>query len=360
MKNKFLLLMILGIVFFASCSDSDNKDTPKDFNGIYSTTSTDRVLDLKYSNAVFIGKSVDFNSVDGKSATLKLQGVVPGESETVFSSVPLVSSSGIYTFSSVNEDAVRKVTLEGSIEKGKLTVKVDVAFVQNDLMKKWDFSTVNMVWKPTNYVLFEVDLGGIFGKQKVQTGLVTLFAPSMLAQMLKSYLQDVSFRNDGNIVATYNAAESTEEITEPVANWQSSPLNLVQYRVKDDICYVFLNMDMIMRQVGIDQEGRATGTDQMLVALEQLLTNGIPVHFKKTVGEDAKDELYVYVDEVLIKQLGTLLPMLETLIPEDMTIDIPILTKTVAVPVKTILENLPGALEATTEMQVGLQFKGAE
>lgn len=206
MKNKFLLLMVLGIVFFASCSDSDNKDTPKDFNGIYSTTSTDRVLDLKYSNAVFIGKSVDFNSADGKSATLKLQGVVPGESETVFSSVPLVSSSGIYTFSSVNEDAVRKVTLEGSIEKGKLTVKVDVAFVQNDLMKKWDFSTVNMVWKPTNYVLFEVDLGGIFGKQKVQTGLVTLFAPSMLAQMLKSYLQDVSFRNDGNIVATYNAA----------------------------------------------------------------------------------------------------------------------------------------------------------
>ena len=73
MKNKFLLLIVLGIVFFASCSDSDNKDTPKDFNGIYSTTSTDRVLDLKYSNAVFIGKSVDFNSADGKSATLKLQ-----------------------------------------------------------------------------------------------------------------------------------------------------------------------------------------------------------------------------------------------------------------------------------------------
>ena len=103
MKNKFLLLIVLGIVFFASCSDSDNKDTPKDFNGIYSTTSTDRVLDLKYSNAVFIGKSVDFNSADGKSATLKLQGVVPGESETVFSSVPLESSSSVYTFSAENK-----------------------------------------------------------------------------------------------------------------------------------------------------------------------------------------------------------------------------------------------------------------
>ncbi|MEI3419898.1 MAG: hypothetical protein V8R91_01895 [Butyricimonas faecihominis] len=76
MSNKLLLLLILGVVFFSACSDDDDKNSPKDFNGIYSTTSTDRVLDLKYSGAVFIGKSVDFNSTDGKSATLKLQGVV--------------------------------------------------------------------------------------------------------------------------------------------------------------------------------------------------------------------------------------------------------------------------------------------
>ena len=40
MKNKFLILMILGIVFITSCSDDNDKDSPKDFNGIYSTTST--------------------------------------------------------------------------------------------------------------------------------------------------------------------------------------------------------------------------------------------------------------------------------------------------------------------------------
>ena len=45
MKIKFLLLMVVGIVFFASCSDDDDKDSTKDFSGIYSTTSTDRVLD---------------------------------------------------------------------------------------------------------------------------------------------------------------------------------------------------------------------------------------------------------------------------------------------------------------------------
>lgn len=206
-------------------------------------------------------------------------------------------------------------------------------------------------------MLFEVDLGGLLGKQKVQTGLVPVFAPGMLEKELKNYLQNVTFMEDGNIVATYNVAEGTSE---PVTDWQTSPLNLAQYRVKDEVCYVFLSMDMIMRQVGIDQEGRATGTDQMLAALEQLLTNGIPVQFEKTAGTDGKDELYVYLDELLIKQLGALLPMVESLIPEDMTFDIPLFGRTVAVPIKTILESLPGALEATTEMEVGLRFKVAE
>ena len=128
MKNKFLILMILGIVFITSCSDDDDKDSPKDFNGIYSTTSTERVLDLRYSDAVFIGKSVDFNSADGKSATLKLQGVVPGESETVFSDVQLEENNSVYTFAAENKNDERTVALEGSIVKGKLTVDVDMGF----------------------------------------------------------------------------------------------------------------------------------------------------------------------------------------------------------------------------------------
>jgi len=358
MSNKLLLLLILGVVFFSACSDDDDKNSPKDFNGIYSTTSTDRVLDLKYSGAVFIGKSVDFNSTDGKSATLKLQGVVPGESETVFSSVPLEFSSSVYTFSAENKNDSRTVTLEGSIVKGKLTVNVNVKFAQNELVKTWDFSSVKMAWSPHDYPLTEVDLG--FTKMKITTGLLATMVPTMLAKELKNYLQNVTFREDGNIVATYNTATATEENPEPEADWQSSPLNLAQYCVKDGVCYVFLSLDMIMRQVDMDQEGRSTGTDPILGAIEQLLTNGIPVHFEKTVGTDGKDALYVYLDEVLLKQLGPLFPLVEGLIPDDMAFETKIGSFTVSVPVKPILENLPGALEATTAMQVGLQFKGAE
>ena len=182
----------------------------------------------------------------------------------------------------------------------------------------------------------------------------------MLAKELKNYLQNVTFGEDGNIVATYNTATVTEENPEPEADWQSSPLNLAQYCVKDGVCYVFLSLDMIMRQVDMDQEGRSTDTDPILGAVEQLLANGIPVHFEKTVGADGKDALYVYLDEVLLKQLGPLLPMVESLIPEDMAFEASILGKTISVPIGPILENLPGTLEVTTAMQVGLQFKGAE
>ena len=110
-----------------------------------------------------------------------------------------------------------------------------------------------------------------------------------------------------------------------------------------------------MRQVDMDQEGRSTGTDPILGAVEQLLANGIPVHFEKTVGADGKDALYVYLDEVLLKQLGPLLPMVESLIPEDMAFEASILGKTISVPIGPILENLPGALEVTTAGGIAIQ-----
>ena len=249
------------------------------------------------------------------------------------------------------------MTLEGSIVKGKLTVNVNVKFAQNELMKTWDFSSVKMAWTPHDYPLTEVDLG--FTKMKITTGLLATMAPTMLAKELKNYLQNVTFREDGNIVAAYNTATATEENPEPEADWQMSPLNLAQYCVKDGVCYVFLSLDMIMRQVDMDQEGRSTDTDPILGAIEQLLTNGIPVQFEKTEG-DGKGALYVYLDQVLLKQLGPLLPMVESLIPEDMAFEASFLGKTISVPIGPILENLPGALEVTTAMQVGLQFKGAE
>lgn len=354
MKNKYLfLVMLLGGSLFMACSDSDDKSSPKDFNGTYSQADADRSLDLKYSNSVLTGKSVEFNSADGSKATLKLQGVVPGEKETVFSGIELVPNKSVYSFTAEDKNDVRGVSLNGTIEKGKLTLGVNVTFAQNGLSGVWNTPSVNMTWKPHDYVLTTINMM-ILGKpisMDLTTGLLSAFAPGMLGKELKNYLQDVSFRADGNIVATYNAAKATDDVPEPVANWQQSPLNLAHYLVKDGICYVYLNIDMIMRQVQMDNSGRSTGGSSLEAVLEQLLGDGIPVHFGVESGK-----LMVYLDEVLLKQLGPIIPLVSGLIPADAAFDY----NGTSVEIKPIVDKLPDALDATTEMKVGLNFVAAE
>ena len=57
MKNKFLFLMILGLAFFASCSD-DDKDPFKNYSADFSGDK----LALKLNGKEFSGMSVSFNS----------------------------------------------------------------------------------------------------------------------------------------------------------------------------------------------------------------------------------------------------------------------------------------------------------
>ena len=360
MKNKFLfLVMFLGVALFSACSDDDDKDSPKDLNGIYSGTSTDNLLDLKYSNSVLMGKTVEFTSADGVKGTVKLQGVVPGEKETVFSDIALTPDKSAYTFKAENKSDARTVTLEGAIAKGKLTLSVDVKFPKNELMGKWDLSSVAMKWVPNNYPLSKVNIT-VLGRPvevTITTGLIATMAPNMLGKELKNYLQNVTFQEDGNIVATYNAATVTDENSKPEANWQSSALNLAHYCVKEGVCYVYFNVAMIMSQVEKDNVGRSNAVDPSMVILTQLLNEGVPVHFEFTEGNDTKkDALKVYVDEVLLKKLAPLIPLVSGLIPDDATFEY----MGASVPIKPILESLPGALEATTEMQVGLNLVAAE
>lgn len=348
MKNKFLVLLVLGIAFFAGCSD-DNKSADDDqesaFNGIYSTGSAERALDLKYSGVEFKGKSVNFNFTDEDVAELKLQGVVPGESETVFSNVQLESNDEGYTFSAEDENDVRTVKLNGFLEKGKLTLNVEVKFAENVLMKKWKLSSVSMTWLPRDYYLIE---------GKLNTGGVAALVSLGGGPLLKKYLQDITFLEDGNVVATYNAAVATDEDPEPAADWQESALNLAHYYVKDDICYVCPNVEMIMSQVGKDNAGRAN-LDPTTLILGQLLQKGIPVHFEISKSAILKKEtIYMYVDETFIKNLKPLIPVVAALVPEDY--EIPILNA----PVKPILESLPGALDATTELKLGIKCNPIE
>lgn len=367
MKNKFLFLVtFLGVALFSACNDDDD-DKTKDLNGTYSGTSTEHVLDLKYSDAALAGKTVEFSSEDNETATLKLKGVVPGEQETVFSGVALEGDGAVYSFTVENKNDARVVTLKGTVQEGKLSLEVNVKFAQNELIGTWDLSGALTTWKASlngenknDYKLGTLKNGNY--ESDITTGLISSVGPSVLLKVLKNYLQNVTFLEDGNIVATYNAAEATEEAPEPIADWKKSAINLAHYCVKDGVCYVYLNVAMIMDQVSKDNVGRANAPDPMYSILEQLLNNGIPVHYNFKQGEEGvKSKLEVYVDEVLAKQLKPLIPLLGGLVEDGMEIEVnypPLFNG--SIPVNPILENLPGALDATREMKIGLKLVEAE
>lgn len=343
MKNKFFGVLLMGMVAFSACNDDDDDKggISADFNGTYTNSSEEYVLDLKYSEVELLGKSVVFNSSDGATATLTLQGVVPGEAETVLQNVALTTADNeTYIFSAASENDSRTVNVDGSIRSGLLSLDVAVAFAQNQLMGTWTLasSSIHFVWNPETLKI-QIPIDADSEPIELTTGGIATLVPLLLNDMLKSYLQDVTFREDGNIVATYNAAVSTDENPNPEAVWQESPLNLAHYAADASVCTVYPNVEMIMRQVAADQAGRATASDSLANVLNQLLVSGVPVNYTMADGK-----LTMFIDEEFIKQFSDLIPLLGTILPfEGLPSFVP-----------DVLEQLPGILEQTEQLEIGL------
>ena len=180
--------------------------------------------------------------------------------------------------------------------KGKLTLGVNVKFASHELMKTWGLATkpVLVVWEPKTLPLGSYT--GKFGETSFTVGFLPIVASSA-GGMLHDYLKDVTFKEDGNIIATYNASKQGENGAETQDSWKTSNLNQAHYRVKDDVCCVYPNLEMIMRQM-------ETGGTIDVVLLQQLLINGIPCHFELSEGTEAtQDALYMYLNEEFFKQL---------------------------------------------------------
>ena len=210
MRNGILWLFLLGIGIFSACNNNDKKGT-QDLNGVYAN-GTERNLNLLYSNSLLLGKSVEFTSADNETASLKLLGVIPGENETIFSNVELNPVDQHYNFVAQDVNGARTIDLTGSVEKGKLLVNVKVKFAQNDLIGKWRLNSesgVHFIWEAKEGTSLTIN-----GKP-FPVNMINMMASTALNQMLRQYLQDVSFLEDGNIIATYNAAEATEENAKP-------------------------------------------------------------------------------------------------------------------------------------------------
>lgn len=344
-KNLFYLFaLICSVSLFTACSDDD--DTPKfpkdEVNATYTSTDASNQLQLLYSGEPMLGKSATFNTTDGKTATIVLKGVtvsltkatsaaaagsgvIPGETSTTLNvNLDPVGETG-YMFKGKDENSDRTIEFEGSVEAGKLALKLNMTMA-NALSGTWNLypydstptNTVHplrLVWESTNK--FSLDIFGMGKPMEFNPGdLLTLTSAIgligegkekiNLQEAISALLKDVTFLPDGNIQASYSEAAN---IANPV--WKKSPLNLVQYSVKDGKIMVYLNIDAILATVVSNQASTKLDISTILPKLMELLPmvyNGIPLGYSVSEG----GTLGVYIEKDLGVQLLTMfLPLLE-------------------------------------------------
>ncbi|MEJ8782252.1 MULTISPECIES: DUF4925 domain-containing protein [unclassified Butyricimonas] len=350
MKNKFLLLLILGVAFFASCSDDDDKAWKKipqdeieiqkvtfEVNGEQATTGT---LQMTVKN--------------GSEAVLTLKNVIPGyatipvnvkleeqaDDSFVFSGEEgLATPPAMLIVRSDAKPVILNVKVEGKISvEGKVSATATTKLseiAQAGLTGSWNLSATS---SGENAPLFVVWSAIDLEKPNFENtmSLVNMFVPMVLFNALNQ----VTFHEDGNITAKYWENFSMEnmfanqdkgQLIASHDDWSDSPKNLAFWYAKNSMIYIVPNINAIAQQVNGNNEGVDISNsedimtllaklkeynidvDVLLPIVMQWITEGIPVKYVKT-----DDALKIYIDKEMAAPFITpLLPALDKL-QEDM------------------------------------------
>lgn len=394
-KNLFyyLFAVICSVTLFTSCSDDDDE---KMVNPVPQTTFTgENGLQLTYNGAPMPGKKVTFtpDATNAQKATLRLEGefdlngilgkaksaaaredvsmptapgVLPG-SPVVTLPVDLTINGDKCSFAGTSETDYCTFSYKGEVSAGAMELALSEVKLKNAKL-------AGMTWKlkpydkedPNEtdpiYLVWEAEKKG-FDFLPIESVLKLALRMELIAagadhkvsatEMLGTVLQDVTFMEDGNIVATYkDAANGGTE-------WTKSPVNLAQYVVENDNqIKVFLNPAAII--AAVNNAGRAvdvqTVIQQTIQMLYPMLVNGVPVAFEQT-----EDALSVYLNTEL------LLPLLKTLVvpllsdEEVVAMLVELMKKDpdfseMADLAEPMLKAFPEIIESTTKVEIGLNF----
>ena len=394
-KNLFyyLFAVICSVTLFTSCSDDDDE---KMVNPVPQTTFTgENGLQLTYNGAPMPGKKVTFtpDATNAQKATLRLEGefdlngilgkaksaaaredvsmptapgVLPG-SPVVTLPVDLTINGDQCSFAGTSETDYCTFSYKGEVSAGAMELDLSEVKLKNAKL-------AGMTWKlepydETNpnetdpiYLVWEAEKK-VPGFMPIETVLKIALRMDLIAagadnkisatDMLGTVLQDVTFMEDGNIVATYkDAANGGTE-------WTKSPVNLAQYVVENDNqMKVFLNPAAII--AAVNNAGRAVDVQaviqQAIQMLYPMLVNGVPVAFGQT-----DDALSVYLNTEL------LLPLLKTLVvpllsdEEVVAMLVELMKKDpdfgeMAGLAEPTLKAFPEIIESTTKVEIGLNF----
>lgn len=394
-KNLFyyLFAVICSVTLFTSCSDDDDE---KMVNPVPQTTFTgENGLQLTYNGAPMPGKKVTFtpDATNAQKATLRLEGefdlngilgkaksaaaredvsmptapgVLPG-SPVVTLPVDLTINGDKCSFAGTSETDYCTFSYKGEVSAGAMELALSEVKLKNAKLagmtwklKLYDKEDPNetdpiyLVWEAEKKVFDFLPIESLL-KLALRMELIAAGADHKVsaAEMLGTVLQDVTFMEDGNIVATYkDAANGGTE-------WTKSPVNLAQYVVENDNqIKVFLNPAAII--AAVNNAGRAvdvqTVIQQTIQMLYPMLVNGVPVAFEQT-----EDALSVYLNTEL------LLPLLKTLVvpllsdEEVVAMLVELMKKDpdfseMADLAEPMLKAFPEIIESTTKVEIGLNF----
>lgn len=394
-KNLFyyLFAVICSVTLFTSCSDDDDE---KMVNPVPQTTFTgENGLQLTYNGAPMPGKKVTFtpDATNAQKATLRLEGefdlngilgkaksaaareevsmptapgVLPG-SPVVTLPVDLTINGDQCSFAGTSETDYCTFSYKGEVSAGAMELALSEVKLKNAKLagmtwklKPYDKEDPNetdpiyLVWEAEKKVFDLLPIESVL-KFALRMELIAAGADHKVSatEMLGTVLQDVTFMEDGNIVATYkDAANGGTE-------WTKSPVNLAQYVVENDNqIKVFLNPAAII--AAVNNAGRAvdvqTVIQQTIQMLYPMLVNGVPVAFEQT-----EDALSVYLNTEL------LLPLLKTLVvpllsdEEVVAMLVELMKKDpdfseMADLAEPMLKAFPEIIESTTKVEIGLNF----
>lgn len=401
MKKKFwyvalAALCLMGTSTFTSCSDDDDPAPvvcPVDETEFTAA----KGLQLMYNGQPMLGQKVKFTP-NGDKATLTIQsdfdlsgliggkadlpsqlqglGLLPGTPELTLH-VDLKVNGDQCSFEGASEAEYCTYEYQGTVAKGSLNLQFnnvklkDTSFAGKWNLTKFAYTTspwgdsIDEVTASPIHVVWESEKGvnmGIPGwDMPVQSILdIALRMPLIPAgdkkvtapQMLNTVLKDVTFQEDGNIVATYT------DVKDLAAGWQTSPVNLAQYVVVDaSTIRVFLNPVAILAQV--KQRSMSMPNEVITAAIQQLLSllkRGVPVACRAE-----GDQRTVFLDKDFLQPLlqSTVAPLFKN---EKFVKEMIEAMKKVegmgelAPMAEPVLKSLPDIIETTTKLEVGLNF----
>lgn len=331
----FGVVALSGGLLVSSCNDDDYPGAaPDEITAHYSNKLSDGTranLALTYSGNELIGKSVNLETDDSRTARLTLQCILPHEKETQLTGIALTpDGQDGYTFSGSGTGSQTGTTFSysGTVQKGKLALDLrDIKLPTNPLTQaeilnlvttgsetidktekvnpddRYDSTWKTMHASGTGVLQISlgagyIDLGGIVGK--------------LAGNFLKTILGNVTFDAGGNITAVYAGIPENLNVMEdllqgngilnrPDAEWKTSPANLVSYYMTDgNTVYVTPNVDMIIRQIRLNQaatraeDNLLTVITQLYAALNQWSTTGIKLIVAENPKEYVQESTYSY------------------------------------------------------------------